>query len=62
MPFEAPRVAKANALELVRKASSMPFCQFSPLDKLTVFSSSYQTSSDMMALDSIPDAPERVDP
>ena len=53
MPFEAPRVVNANALELVRKASSLPFCQFSPLDKLTVFSSSYQTRSDTMALDSI---------
>jgi hypothetical protein len=53
MPFAAPQVGKANSLELVRKASSMPFCEFSPLDKLTVFSSSYQTNSNRMALDSI---------
>ncbi len=32
----------------------MPACRFSPLDKLTVFSSTYQTDSEMIAVNSIP--------
>jgi ABC-type transport system involved in multi-copper enzyme maturation permease subunit len=54
MPLEALRVVQANALELVRKASSMPLCQFSLLDKLTVFSFSSQNNSHLRDIDSIP--------
>ena len=46
---------RLRQLELVRKAATMPACQFSPLDKLTVFSSSYQTNSDIWhVISSIP--------
>ena len=44
----------AKMLELVRKAATMPACQFTPLDKLTVFSSSYNTNSDMVLMSPIP--------
>jgi len=44
----------ARALELVRKAATMPACQFTPLDKLTVFSSSYNANSDMALISPIP--------
>ncbi len=47
----------ARRLELVREAAAMPACQFTPLDKLTMFSSSYavgNANSDMTLISPIP--------
>jgi len=44
----------ARGLELIRKAAAMPACQFTPLDKLTMFSASYNANSDMALIRTIP--------
>src|SRR5208337_4047660 len=46
--------SEQQALELIRKASTMPACQFTPLDKLTVFFFSYNANSDMALISPIP--------